>query len=171
MIYPKLLIVSLLTLLSACSKSPAHDLSLLSLGGTTLQRVELETVSLEGRLIVIEVERSPTLGPASQKGDAPLRYDRYLFWDYCRLHPPIWQFVQFDRALSDRDRWLYKITRQKIDQNGKHKGKPRTKQRSQDGFSLYTDLKSQALSLFEPGKIQCDIEPFDQKASEDDDDF
>ena len=115
MIYRKLLIVSLLTLLTACSKSPALDLSLLSLGGATLQRIELETVSLEERLVVIEVERPPTLGPASQKDSELLRYDRYLFWDYCRLHPPIWQFVQFDRALSDKDRWLYKVTRQKID--------------------------------------------------------
>ena len=163
------LMVSVLTLLIACSKSRALDLSLLSLGGATLQRIELETVSLEGRLVVIEVERPPTLGPASQKDSELLRYDRYLFWDYCRLHPPIWQFVQFDRALSDKDRWLYKVTRQKIDRSGAHKGSPRTKQFSQTGFRLYSDLKSQALSLFEPGKIQCEIEPFDQKASEDDD--
>ena len=149
--------IFLLILIQGCGPKTVPATMSIEPEFTKMRRVEIETVSLQSRLIVIEKERPIyTLAPIERHGPK----DKYIFWDYCRKKAPIWQLVELRRLKSGGSKWHFVMTSQSINQEGRHIGSPvyTEGELSDAPMDTYEEIKKAGLEFFKPGLIKCQIE-------------
>jgi len=121
------------------------------------QRIDLETVVLGGRRIVVEVNRPLMRDYAHDKMENSNQYNRYYFWDYCQGVGPVWKFVQLDRPTESETWWRYIETTIEIDEVDFSRGEAQSNEGRVKNQSLYSyeDIKGAGLAFFKPGPARC----------------
>jgi hypothetical protein len=125
---------------------------------TKFNRAELERVSLDGRIIVVEqVPRFPAAGHgATSNVDAA--FDQYLFWDFCRGPEAVWQMVTLRPDSRARSGWSYTRTVVEPASRG-HAGSTRvTEGLLHQRINGFAALRAAGLAFFKPGAMRCDAQ-------------
>lgn len=145
--------IIVILLLCACVAAPPKPTEW---PDVAMKRVELERVSLDGRIIVIEhVPRFLTPGVGSY-GNMDSRFDHYYFWDFCRGDELVWQMVVLRPDSRARSGWSFTKT-VTIPPQKDNPGNTRvTEGVVRNAIAGFADLRIAGLAHFRPGEFRCD---------------